>query len=165
MRVGDPQARKYYLEEAPRCEWGVRDLNDEIQKMSFDRVRARQVEVVDNPCAKSPEITPCLLLKDPCVAEFLNLGRKLHGKEKKVEQRIIDNIEQFMLELGKGFTFAGRPRMTQTAFYKNWSAPRRSVRRVWAHVGRPLSTVYKMWSEECWRGEQIAYNVREIVNG
>ena len=108
MRVGDPQARKYYLEEASRCGWGVRDLNDEIQKMSFDRVRARQVEVVDNPCDRSPEITPYLLLKDPCVAEFLNLGRKLHGKEKKVEQRIIDNIEQFMLELGKGFTFAGR---------------------------------------------------------
>lgn len=48
------------------------------------------------------------MLKDPCVAEFLNLKENLRGKEKKVEKRIIDSIERFMLELGKGFALVGR---------------------------------------------------------
>ena len=47
-------------------------------------------------------------MKDPCVAEFLNLRENLRGKEKKVEKRIIDHIEKFMLELGKGFALVGR---------------------------------------------------------
>ena len=53
-------------------------------------------------------MTPETLLKDPCVAEFLNLRENLRGKEKKVEKRIIDHIEKFMLELGKGFALVGR---------------------------------------------------------
>ena len=49
-----------------------------------------------------------MLLKDPCVAEFLDLRGNLRGRERTVEKRILDNIERFMLELGRGFTLAGR---------------------------------------------------------
>ena len=107
MRVGDPKAREYYLREAADRNLSTRQLEREIRNRAYDRVLANQVEVVSG--AENPERqTPEMLLKDPCVAEFLNLRGNLHGKEKKVEKRILDNIEKFILELGKGFSLVGR---------------------------------------------------------
>lgn len=107
MRVGDPKARAYYLQEAESRSLSVRQLDREIRNRAYDRVRANQVEVMSR--TEDPEMpTPEMLLKDPCVAEFLNLRGNLRGKEKKLEKRILDNIEQFILELGKGFSLVGR---------------------------------------------------------
>ena len=107
MRVGDPVAREFYLREAVDRKLSARQIEREIRNRTYDRVRANQVEVesgVEHPERPTPE----MLLKDPCVAEFLNLRGNLRGKEKKVEKRILDNIEKFILELGKGFSLVGR---------------------------------------------------------
>ena len=106
IRVGDPKERAYYLEEAVAQNWGTRELDRQIQTRSYWRVRNHQLPepVAYEPC----EVTPEQILKDPYVAEFLKLREPLKGKEKKVEKRIIANIEEFMLELGRGFSLVKR---------------------------------------------------------
>lgn len=104
MRVADPKARAYYMKAAVDGGWDVRELQRQIRMFAYDRVIAHQVEP---PSAPSSELTAAQLLRDPCVAEFLNLKENLRGKEKKVEKRILSHIEKFILELGKGFTLAG----------------------------------------------------------
>ena len=108
MRVPEPKARRYYLKEAESQEWSVRELQREIRTFAYERVVANQIEPDGTADDERHELTPEALLKDPCVAEFLNLRENLRGKEKKVEKRIIDHIEKFMLELGKGFALVGR---------------------------------------------------------
>ena len=108
MRVHEPKARAFYLKEAEGQGWDTRELERQIRTFAYERVVANQIEpegALDN---ERHELTPETLLKDPCVAEFLNLRENLRGKEKKVEKRIIDHIEKFMLELGKGFALVGR---------------------------------------------------------
>ena len=107
MRVGDPKAREYYLREASERNLSARDVEREIRNMAYQRIMANQTLVEQGDDAASA-LTPERLLKDPCVAEFLDLKENLRGKEKKVEKRILDNIEKFILELGRGFTLAGR---------------------------------------------------------
>ena len=109
MRVGDAKARAFYLHEAAERGLSARQIEREIRSRAYDRVRANQSK--RNPLeigGLASVETPDTLLKDPCVAEFLNLKEDLRGKEKKLEQRILDNIENFLLELGKGFALVGR---------------------------------------------------------
>lgn len=108
MRVADPKAREYYIRDASERGLSSRQLDREIASMAYHRVIANQVEVSAEKTEPANEVTPRILLKDPCVAEFLNLQEKLRGKEKKVEKAILDNIEKFILELGKGFALVGR---------------------------------------------------------
>ena len=108
MRVGDPKARDYYLHEAAERGLGAREIEREIRNCAYERVRANQIEIVEEASSASEQPTPDQILKDPCVAEFLNLNGNLKGKEKKVEKRILNNIESFLLELGKGFSLVGR---------------------------------------------------------
>ena len=108
MRVHEPKARAYYLKEAEEQGWDTRELERQIRTFAYERVVANQIEPGGTSDNERQELTPETLLKDPCVAEFLNLRENLRGKEKKVERRIIDHIEKFMLELGKGFALVGR---------------------------------------------------------
>ena len=108
MRVGDRKAREYYMREAATRPLSVRQLIREIQSFAYDRVIANQIEVSEPVEAIPVDVTPSMLLKDPCVAEFLNLKENLRGKEKKVEKCILDSIEKFILELGKGFALVRR---------------------------------------------------------
>ena len=108
MRVHEPKARAYYLKEAEEQGWDTRELERQIRTFAYERVVANQIEPDGTADNERHELTPETLLKDPCVAEFLNLRENLRGKEKKVERRIIDHIEKFMLELGKGFALVGR---------------------------------------------------------
>lgn len=108
MRVADPKARAYYLREASAQGWDTRELERQIRTFAYERVVANQIEDAEPTGERAEDPTPEALLKDPCVAEFLNLRENLRGKEKKVEKRIVDTIEKFMLELGKGFALVGR---------------------------------------------------------
>ena len=108
MRVADPKAREFYINEAATRDLSVRQLAREIETQSYRRVMANQLESVDAASQIPAETTPAMLIKDPCVAEFLNLPGPVKGKEKKVEKRILDTIEKFLLELGRGFALVGR---------------------------------------------------------
>lgn len=103
MRVADEKARDYYLKEAISQQWSVRQTEREIQSFSYYRllengqIRAREINdgVID---AKR-------FVKDPYVLEFAGLAAFDKHKEKDIEKALIDHMKEFLLELGKGFSF------------------------------------------------------------
>ncbi len=107
MRVSDPKARTWYLNEAAAAGWKVKELERQIRLCAYERLQEKAVAPAI-PQGNTEPVSPAMLLKDPCVAEFLNMKGNLRGKEKKLEKRILDNLQKFMLELGRGFTLAGR---------------------------------------------------------
>lgn len=104
MRVDSPQAIDYYCREAREQNWTVRQLERNIKSQTFERLLATQT----NPAA-SQGVSPQLeFIKDPYVLEFLQLPEAGQLKESRLEQAIIDELQKFLLELGKGFSFVAR---------------------------------------------------------
>ena len=105
MRVENPGARAYYIEETARQQWSSRVLERAIQTRSFDRLlQAPQQSTTATP-ALSPN--PLELLKDPYILEFLDLADHDHG-ERQLEEALVARLRDFLMELGKGFSFVGR---------------------------------------------------------
>ncbi len=110
MRVENKNAREFYEVEAERCNWGKRDLERQIATMYYERILAsrNKADRLQDTFRSPRQTQPIDVLKDPYVLEFLNLpdSSKLH--ESQMEQAIIDNLQAFLLELGKGFAFVAR---------------------------------------------------------
>jgi predicted nuclease of restriction endonuclease-like (RecB) superfamily len=112
MTVGNPTARRFYEEEAIKGGWSVRQLDRQISTQFFERLSGskRQGELLTK--AHIPQqgdaIDPALLVRDPYVLEFLDLTDE-YG-ESELEEAIIRNLEGFLVELGRGFTFVARQR-------------------------------------------------------
>jgi predicted nuclease of restriction endonuclease-like (RecB) superfamily len=112
MRVEDPRAREYYLEECDRGNWSTRQLERQINSFCYERVlTSRDKEPMKNEIIqKEPGTTPTDLIKDPYVLEFLDLNNNVKHHESDLEQSLIDHMQKFLLELGRGFTFEARQR-------------------------------------------------------
>ena len=93
------QKREYYLEEAVQNNWNVRDLKRQINSLAYERVLQHK---------KSPAENIQSVLKDPYIFEFLGLKTDEKISEKDIETAIIDHIQKFLLEFGKGFAFVAR---------------------------------------------------------
>lgn len=107
MKVENPRARAFYEIEATRESWSVRDLERQIAAMLFERLALRGDE--KQLAANGQQISHAKdVIKDPFVLEFLDLKEPADLHERDVEQVIIDRLEDFLLELGKGFCFVGR---------------------------------------------------------
>ncbi len=110
MRVPDDKARGFYLEEAVKSAWSTRQLDRQINTMFYQRLlSSREKESVAAEIEKSapkPEYTK--IVHDPYVLEFLELEDNEHYYEGDLEQAIIDHLQKFFLEMGRGFTFVGR---------------------------------------------------------
>ncbi len=111
MRVSDPKAREWYLREAIREQWSVRQLERNIN--SFYYQRQLESGLVENEnatqcLANSNSIDPRQFVKDPYVLEFVGLPAYPNHKEKELEDTLIDKMQDFLLELGKGFSFIKR---------------------------------------------------------
>ena len=102
MRVEDPKARDYYLSEGAEQQWSVRQLERNIQSHTFQRLLSSRVSTT------ATEAVHLEFIKDPYVLEFLQLPETGRLKESKLEQAIIDELQKFLLELGKGFSFVAR---------------------------------------------------------
>ncbi len=102
MRVNSAQAIEYYCQEVREQNWSVRQLERNIKSHSFQRLLATQTDNT-NSTAAHLEFT-----KDPYVLEFLQLPEGEPLKENKLEQAIIDELQKFLLEMGKGFSFVAR---------------------------------------------------------
>ncbi|WP_026903314.1 PDDEXK nuclease domain-containing protein [Pedobacter glucosidilyticus] len=118
MRVNDTNARQYYLEEAAQNMWSVRTLDRNISTLYYHRLLSSQVkEPVE---AEMQEKTQSLqqdafeFIKSPAVLEFLNLPNNLGYTEQALESSLIDNLQKFILELGKGFAFVERQQLVRT---------------------------------------------------
>ncbi|MGO2146518.1 MULTISPECIES: PDDEXK nuclease domain-containing protein [Halomonas] len=111
LRVENAQARDWYLQETINQSWSARALERQISALYYERLLASQnkalveQEAKDNtqPLAETAKD----YLRDPYILDFLNLQDKTY-QESQLEQAIISNLQQFLLELGKGFAFVER---------------------------------------------------------
>ena len=110
MQVDNPQAREWYMREAASQRWSTRQLERQISVLYFERLLAsrKKVPVRKEARDKLADVAPEEFIRDPYVLEFLNLKDYPALRESAVEQAIIDNLQAFLLELGKGFSFVAR---------------------------------------------------------
>ena len=108
LRVENEQERLWYMQEAANEGWSYRTLDRNINTQYCRRILAMQKEGI--VVAKEPEQVPDKLefIKNPIVAEFLNISPSAKLYESDLESAIIDNLQQFLMELGKGYAFVGR---------------------------------------------------------
>lgn len=110
MRITDVDERHFYELEAVNNDWSLSELKRQYNSSLYERLvlssdkekvlsLSRQGQIVESPTD---------LVKDPYVLEFLGLSEKHEYSETDLEKSIIDNLQQFLLELGKGFSFVGR---------------------------------------------------------
>jgi predicted nuclease of restriction endonuclease-like (RecB) superfamily len=109
MRIENPDARKYYITEAANQNWGTRQLDRNISTLYYERLLStknkKEVLQEQQNLAKA---SPQDIIKDPYVLEFLSIRRPKEFSENDLESAIISNLQEFLLELGKGFSFVGR---------------------------------------------------------
>ena len=110
LRVDRADARAFYELEAARNAWSARELERQVASLLFDRLaKSRDKPGMLRLATKGHEVCqPIDALKDPLVLEFLNLPESPRLVETDLEQALIDNLQHFLLELGKGFAFVAR---------------------------------------------------------
>jgi predicted nuclease of restriction endonuclease-like (RecB) superfamily len=110
IRIRDPQARAFYEIEAAAGNWSVRELERQIGSLLFERLASAGDAEKPKQLARQGQTieSPRDILKDPLVLEFLDLGERPVWTEHDLECAIITRLQDFMLELGKGFSFVAR---------------------------------------------------------
>lgn len=110
MRIEDINARNFYEIEAFENNWSLRELKRQVNSSLYERlVLSKDKEKVKELAVKGQIIEKAQdVIKDPYILEFLGLDEKSDYSENKLETEIINKLEMFLLELGKGFTFVGR---------------------------------------------------------
>jgi len=110
MRVTDESARNFYLEEAVKSGWSSRQLDRQINSFYYQRILASRdknsVAIEIDTLEPKPEYEK--IIKDPYVLEFLDLPANEHYYESELEQALIDHLQKFLLELGRGYSFVAR---------------------------------------------------------
>ena len=120
LSVTSPEARWWYLENASKGMWSVRELDRNISSQYFERRLAAQLPVNAEDLHPAIDKSPLEYIKNPVVAEFMGFRRNSAYSESELEQALIDNLEKYILELGRGFAFVERQQhiVTQTSdFY------------------------------------------------
>lgn len=114
LRIDNKEERNYYIQEAAEQNWSYRILKRNIKSGYYHRLLSTQKRAeasTDNlPVCSTTEN----FIKDPYVLEFLNVPENLEGKESLLEQELITNLQKFLLELGKGFSFVARQQRIST---------------------------------------------------
>jgi predicted nuclease of restriction endonuclease-like (RecB) superfamily len=110
LRVEKPEARSFYEIEAIENRWSARELERQINSLLYERLAlSKDKKGLMRLATKGQEIQqPIDIFKDPVVMEFLGLPESHRLVETDLEQKLIDNLQTFLLELGKGFAFVAR---------------------------------------------------------
>ncbi len=110
MRMENLNERNFYEIEAINNNWSLRELKRQFNSALYERlVLSKNKEKVKELALKGQVIEkPSDVVKDPYILEFLGLEEKPNYSENDLETEIINKLEMFLLELGKGFTFVGR---------------------------------------------------------
>lgn len=110
MRIDDPAERNFYEIEAAANNWSLRELQRQYDSSLYERLAlSRDKDGMKALSVKGQIVeSPQDMIKDPYVLEFVGLPELPRYSETELEQRLIDNLQTFLLELGKGFTFVGR---------------------------------------------------------
>ena len=105
MKVNDTSARDFYMNECAEAGWSVRELERQITTFAYQRVIANQDNAVKLKTTNEPYDN---FVKDPYVLEFLDLKAPPEFYEKDLEAGILQHLQEFLLELGRGFSFVAR---------------------------------------------------------
>ena len=110
LRVDKPEARAFYEIEAIQNTWSARELERQINSLLYERLAlSKDKKGLKRLATKGQEIQrPVDVFKDPVVMEFLGLPASPRLVESDLEQALINNLQAFLLELGKGFAFVSR---------------------------------------------------------
>ena len=100
-RLDTESKRNYYLQESIAANWNSRNLQRQINSLAFERVLEHKTEITEPNTIQN-------LIKDPYIFEFLGLATDTKNSEKNIETAIINHLQQFLLEFGKGFAFVAR---------------------------------------------------------
>lgn len=118
IRVENEKARDFYLRECVEAHWSTRQLERQITSFYFERLLAsrdkRPVQKEATIRAKQLLEKPEDQIKDPYVFEFLGIHDRVHLRESRLEQALIDHLQKFLLELGRGFSFVARQQRMST---------------------------------------------------
>ncbi|HLD72865.1 MAG TPA: PDDEXK nuclease domain-containing protein [Candidatus Nanoarchaeia archaeon] len=110
LNVSNDLGKSFYEKQCLKEKWSVRELSRQINSMLFERLalgKDKQKVLALSTCGQSLS-SPEDMVKDPYVFEFLGIPQGSEFTEKEFEQKIIDNLQMFLLELGKGFAFVAR---------------------------------------------------------
>jgi predicted nuclease of restriction endonuclease-like (RecB) superfamily len=110
VKINDPLERSFYEKQTALENWNVRELRRQKNTSLFLRLAASKDKEGILQLAKQGQIVtqPTDIIREPCVLEFLKIPEPYHLSESELETRLIDHLEHFLLELGKGFAFIGR---------------------------------------------------------
>ena len=116
LRVSSEKARIFYLTEAAENMWSVRTLDRNISTLYYDRIVASidKKTVEDEMKEKTKKLQAEEFIKNPVVLEFLDLPTNMSYTENELEKALTDDIQKFMMELGKGFAFVERQQHIRT---------------------------------------------------
>lgn len=112
IRLDDPLKRAFYEIETLKNRWSVRELKRQIDSLLYERVGLSRDQEGVLALAQEGKLitTPAEMVRDPYVFEFLGLKREELYAESDLEQALLDHLQEFLLELGKGFCFVARQR-------------------------------------------------------
>lgn len=110
IQISDPSKREYYELESVNNGWTARETERQIDSMLYERLLMSNDKEKVLAVARKERIpeNPADIIKDPMILEFLGLERKAEYYEKDLESTLIDHLQQFLLELGNGFSFIAR---------------------------------------------------------
>jgi predicted nuclease of restriction endonuclease-like (RecB) superfamily len=110
LKISDPLERSFFMKQTEHEGWGVRELKRQKKSLLFHRLAVSQDKKGILKLAQKGRIVekPEDLLREPFVLEFLKIPEPYHLLEAELEERLISQLQAFLLELGKGFAFIGR---------------------------------------------------------
>ena len=112
MRVDEQNRREFYLTESADAGWTSRQLERQINSFYYERLLATQKEnrpeIMGEIFKTEPKLDADYILKDPYVLEFLDLKENKKHSETEIETALIDKLQEFLLELGRGFSYVKR---------------------------------------------------------
>lgn len=114
MRESTPEGRLWYMKEAAEQMWSTRTLERNVSTQYYGRMMASQRESLALPKPAIAESDPMEYIKNPVVAEFMGFRKDTKYDESQMEQALIDNLQQFIMELGRGFAFVERQKHITT---------------------------------------------------
>jgi predicted nuclease of restriction endonuclease-like (RecB) superfamily len=110
LKVESDNARAFYETEAAAAHWGTRELDRQISSFFFERttLSKQKRQMLERGRTKGETYAPQDFIKDPVVLEFLQLRDVPQLTEAQIETALLDHLQEFLLELGKGFSFVAR---------------------------------------------------------
>jgi len=110
IKVENEKARQFYIDEAVKSNWSTRQLDRQINTFSYERLLASNgnYDVIQDTTKKEVNKKPSDFIRDPYVLEFLGLKGDSTFYESDLEQGLINHLQKFLLELGRGFSFVSR---------------------------------------------------------